>query len=196
MALLDAVQRFADVFNQEEKNFGTLTVRTQEKAIPEELLAAGELRTFYANVDFDKLTIGNTFFMDIATLGELPRYQEGWRWVYDLDPAGSEDTEYWQASWLVFGDRHGDALFAKLASSESPIFGSIQKTEEYQLASSLESFFLVMTACLVMERAEFQNETKLPDYSIKAEFIDRTRELVSAYESPEITEQFIQFFFS
>ncbi|WP_022822343.1 hypothetical protein [Hymenobacter norwichensis] len=88
MALLDVIQRFANKFNQEEKNFGTLTLRAEKKEVQEELLPDGELKTFYASVDFDKLTIGTTLFLDIVTLAELPKYQEGWRWDYDTGPAG------------------------------------------------------------------------------------------------------------
>lgn len=72
MALLEAIQRFVNEFNQEERNFGKLTVCAEKKEIQEELLPEGELKTFYAIVDFDKLTIGNTFFLYVATLAELP----------------------------------------------------------------------------------------------------------------------------
>jgi hypothetical protein len=195
MALLDVIQRFANEFKQEEKNFGTLTLQAEQKEVQEELLPDGELKTFYASLDFDKLTVGTTLFLDIATLAELPKYQEGWRWEYDADPAGQEDTEDWDSTWLVFGDKHGDAVFAKLEEEVAPIFGSIQKAEEYQLASSLESFLSILSDCMIMEREEFGNETKLEDFTVKPEFIDRIRSIVAKYEGEDIAGKFADFFF-
>ena len=195
MALLEAIARFVDVFNQEDDKSGTLTLLTEKRAVPGELLPSGELRTFYETVDVDGAVIGNVFLLDIASLNKLPRYQEGWRWVYDTDPAGIEDTEYWHSSWLVFGYRNADAVFAKLREEKSPVFGSVEKAEEYQLATSLESFLTIMAACMTMVRDEFQYETKLEDFTVKPEVIDRTREIVTQHESPEITDRFIAFFF-
>lgn len=195
MAILDAITRFLEVFNQEEKNFGALHLLDSEQVVPDKLLPVGQLQTFYAQVEFDELIVGSTFFLEIAALADLPRYQEGWRWVYDADPAGREDTEHWQPSWLVFGDKDGDALFTKLLDTKSPVFGSLQKTEEYHLASSFESFLDILSACLVMERDEFQYATKLEDYTVKPTFINRTRVIVEQYESPEIAGRFIDFFF-
>lgn len=196
MALHDAIQRFVNEFNQEERNFGKLTVRSEKKDVQEELLPEGELKTFYTIVDFDKLTVGNTFFLDVAALADLPRYQEGWRWDYDTDPTGKEDTEDWNPMWLVFGDRNGDALFAKVGNEITPVFASIQKSENYQLSSSFESFLTIIADCMIMEREEFHNETKLEDFTVKPEFIDRTRDLVAKHENQDIANQFIDFFFS
>jgi hypothetical protein len=195
MALLDAVTRFIEVFNSIEKNFGKLILLPEERAVPEALLPPGELRTFYARVDFEELITGTELFFQIATMAELPRYQEGWRWVYDTDPAGIEDTEHWNMNWLVFGDRNGEALFTKLQDEKSPVFGSLQKTRIYQLSKSLESFLSIIEACMKMERDEFQFDTQSEDCEVKPEFIERTRDIVSQYERPEITNQFIGFFF-
>ncbi|MGI4871254.1 MAG: hypothetical protein ACRYFX_08760 [Janthinobacterium lividum] len=56
MALLDAITRFVDEFNH-NNNLGTLLVSPAERAVPPDLLPAGQLRTFYAKVEFEKLII-------------------------------------------------------------------------------------------------------------------------------------------
>ena len=195
MALLDAITRFVDEFNQEEENLGTLTLLPDEQLVPEKLLAIGQLRTFYARVVFEELIIGRGFVLDWAPLAQLPRYQEGWGIIYDTDPAGTPDTQYWNADWLVFGDKNGDAIFTKLADPASPVLGSIQKAEAFHLASSLESFLTILTAGMVMVREEFQYETKLEDYTPKPEFLARVRELVTQQEDADTAEQFVNFFF-
>ena len=151
MPLMQALTLFAQEFNNGEDNFGTITIMPEEQATQFEPALSGQLGIFYAMADFDELIIGNTFFFEIATADELPRYQEGWRYVFANGQKDYEDTQNWQADWVVFGDRNGGAIFSKLDDNNSPIYGSIQKQQEFKLASSLESFFYIITACLIME---------------------------------------------
>lgn len=196
MALMQAITLFAQEFNNGEDNFGTITILPEERTTQFEPALRGQLRTFYASVDFDELIIGNTFFLEIATADKLPRYQEGWLYVFTNGQKEYEDTQNWRESWVVFGDRNGDAIFSKLEDDNSPIYGSIQKRQEFKLASSLESFLTILTACLVVEEEEFGFETKNEDYSFKEEFIAKTTLVVEQYESPETAHSFVQYFFS
>lgn len=195
MALLDAIIYFVEAFNSGEKNSGTLTLLPRKQAVPDDLFRNGQLRYFYENVTVHEAATGNVFFIDLASLDKLPKYQEGWRWNYDDYPIAIEDTEYWRPSWLVFGERSEDAVFVKQEDEKSPVFGTIQKLKEFQLSTSLESFLKIMTACMNMVRDEFQYETQFEDYTTKPEVIKRTRQIVAEREGPEIVEQFIAFFF-
>lgn len=195
MALLDAITQFVNAFNNGEKNIGALTLLPERKSVSSEVLLNGAIRFFYETVDVGNVTIGNEFLLDIASLTKLPRYQEGWGVVYHTDPAGTVDTERWHPSWLIFGFRNADAVFTKLQDEKSPVFGSIEKAKEFQLATSLESFLLIMAAGMTMVRDEFHYDTQLEDCTVKPEVIERTQEIVAQYEDPAIVEQFIAFFF-
>jgi hypothetical protein len=191
MALFDAVARFAEEFNNEEKNFGTIVIRSEERAVLDYFLIDSELREFYAKAEFDELIIGNNFFLEIAALNQIARFQEGWEGMDHIKLVSDKDDK----SWIVFGDRNGDAIFSKSEDVKSPVFGSIQQVDEFQLSSSLESFLDILTKCLIMERDEFGYETKLEDYTVKSNFIERIRMIVQEYETAKIANDFVGFFF-
>ena len=194
MALVEAIARFASTVGRDGKDTTDAQVVPVPLPPPADLPLTGELATFYAELGFDKLVVGGEFFFKLIASARLKSAQVGWRWTSNSLTHDLLENPKWNESWVVFGDRNGDALMAKTTQRNCPVFGLIQG-EEYQLSSSLEIFLNIISDCLVMEQLEYSFDTHDEDFTVHEKFIDSTRRIVEKYESEQLAEAFVEFFF-
>lgn len=196
MALSETLKTFCSIFGRNGFDLGEVSFNENEtnRNQLEELDLNGQIKKFYSLIDFKKLVISGALFLKIFSSDDLSRAQNGWRWIIDSSGQTVEDTANWNENWIVFGDRNGDAIYVKNDDPLSPVFGTIQKIEHFQLADSLETFFKIINKCLVIEEKEFDFETQTADLETDPKFLERVTEVVKKL-APENEDDFIQFFF-
>lgn len=195
MALENTLAQFADTFGRDGVDSGEIRIEQHTLAVSEPTLE-GDLKTFYSLVSFDKLVVGGELFLELFPAEKLRKAQDGWFYITNpKDGKVSEDTTHWNKNWIVIGDRNGDAIFCKQDEPNTPVYGSIQKTNNLLLADSLEGFFQILNGCLLVEQSQFAFETQTDDFVPKEDFIDAVRQAVSQYSDAGKADEFISFFF-
>ena len=196
MALSETLKEFCSIFGRNGFDLGEVSFNKNETNgnQPEDINLSGQIKEFYSLTDFEKLVISGALFLKIFSLDDLLRAQNGWRWIIDQSGQTAEDTANWNENWIVFGDRNGDAIYTKNDDPLSPVFGTIQKIEHFQLADSLETFFKIINKCLVIEEKEFDFETQTDDLETEPRFLARVTEVVNRF-APGNEDDFMQFFF-
>lgn len=153
MALSETLKTFCSNFWRNAFDLGEVSFDENgtNRNQPEEINLNGQINEFYSFVDFEKLVISGALILKIFSLDDLSGAQNGWRWIVDQSGQTVEATANWNKDWVVFGDRNGDAIYVKKDDPLSPVYGTIQKIEHFQLADSLETFFKIINKCSLIE---------------------------------------------
>jgi hypothetical protein len=158
---------------------------------PSSLPSSDDLLSFYKHFSFHSSSaVGGSLYLSFSSLEKLEDAQSGWRWV------NGGENDKWNKSHVVIANRHGDALIADTASSNTPIFGRVPAGEAFEVAGSLNLFFATLTKCMIAELEEFSMETYDEDEGeYNQQFILRVGEIASELLSPDAAEGFVYYFF-
>ncbi|MGB1216863.1 MAG: hypothetical protein ACPG5P_03260, partial [Saprospiraceae bacterium] len=155
MKLIPILKEFSDLFGRDGIDIGNIEFKNIK-------ISNTPLEIFYEVLLFDNtLTVVGDFLIHITPLNMLNEKQKGWYLCKDKNNRWYEDNENWNKEWIVFGDRNGDAIYYnKLGNS---VWGSVNKKKNYKIASSLDVFFEILTACMHLEMEKYNFCTKNED---------------------------------
>jgi len=150
---------------------------------------SGKIKEFYSSVELvESPTVGGDFYFKILTVDKLEVAQSGW--------AGPDDkTLNWKESFVLFGDRNGDALIFDSAHLSSPVYGSVQK-RSYLISPSFSGFLKAIMIGWEIEELEFGGDTREEDMSYKTEFLKRVESRLSVLGDEVDVNGFAKFFFT
>jgi hypothetical protein len=188
---ISLLEEFSERFSKSNQSLGNLSVRDVPYILDKSALSfrvSGNIEQFYSWFEMeDAPTIGGDFFLQIFSFDELEKAQDGW--------AGPDDEEiHWKQSYVVFGDRSGDALVFDSAQSNPEIYGSIQK-RSFLVAESLAGLLEALIVGIKIEEDEFDGDTRGEDMSLKEDFVRRVEGAISTLTSGVNPDGFMRFFF-
>lgn len=184
------IKSFVTQFNSIEQNMGKMSYIEDGFTHPNSGFSgiSGEIKLFYTHVKLEESpTLGGDFFLQFFMLDEIEGAQSGW--------AGPDDDALqWRQSFILFGDRNGDALVYDSANQKSPVYGSIQK-RSFLIADSFLCFLEALLAGVEVEERDFKGDTRDDDMNFKPAFLARVEERVSCVGGGINAKNFIKFFF-
>lgn len=200
MLLKAALEEFATIFNCFEKSRGIFVLRAPVAIIepmgPNEPLHLGSTLTEYFSRVLlnEKSGIGGACYLKLITLEQLITYLSGWLWIRDKAGNLVENVESWKKSWIIIGDRNGDAIFVDIESSNGAVYGSIQQ-ENRLISSDLGSFFFTLAECMVLEKEKYGYEVNDNDFKVIEPFLIDVRHIAERNFGTEGMKSFMNFFF-
>lgn len=189
------LQDFCGNFGRADIDFGLVEYKLNGNGPwPLGVGAGSDLAKFYTDTIFhDKPSLGGFFRFDLVAIDQIEDVLQGWRYIKSEKNIRKID-ENWLETWLIFGDKDGDAIFADVAVSRSPVWGSVQK-RNFPLSDSLESFLAALLVCMKVEGDDFNFETKDEDFSVKPDFLIATKKALSVFLDDSYVDGFMYFFF-
>lgn len=200
MLLRDALEEFAKIFNRFEDCSGVFVLRgpveiIEPLAFNKPIHLGSTLTEYYSRVMLnEKSTIGGAFFLQLITLDEIPTALNGWFWTRDKTGNLVENIESWKKSWIIIGDRNGDAIFVDIDSPNGAVYGSIQQRNRL-IASDLGSFFFTLAECMTLEMEKYNYEVNDDDFNVIEPFLNDIRHIAEKNFGIEGMKSFMNFFF-
>jgi hypothetical protein len=168
MNLQAALTKFVAIFSRSPENFGSAKILpTPISFIPHAVLNE-ELTEYFSILELgDKTQIGAQFQLRLFSRDELEGAQQGRRTWYDSS-GHRIDNRFWKSSWIVIGDRNGDALFVD--TDDGSVLGSVQKKTLF-LATNLSSFLEALALGMEIEMDKYVFEVTDDDFNIQESFL-------------------------
>lgn len=196
--LEDVLLEFAGVFGREGDLGGVEFQAGRRVAWPEALPSNGAVAAFYGELTFSTLIVNGVFFCQLHALEKLPRAQEGWRLVAGPDGQLTPNPN-WPPSWLVIGDRNGDAIIADVSQEDGPIYGCIHGGPLAEcltpMAPSLAAWLQALARSMRCEEDEFGLDSVDETCAPKAELFARAEEIAREVLGDQAVEGWLRFFF-
>lgn len=190
------LKKFNRVFGRGEFDIGSVKYRDKTTIqYPAEIPFSDELMFLYQHLDLsDNAIVGGSLFLQINKFSNFVGSQHGWKWVRNRD-GEVEKSSLWQDSWVVIGNKNGDALYVDVAVSPNVVYGAILK-DRFKIANSLSRFFDVLSDWMRCELDDFGMEGCDEDFNQKPEFLDSLKRLAEAKLNPDEVDGLFKYFFS
>lgn len=185
----EVIKKFVDRFNISDQSMGSMSY-LDFTSNASNLYAPinGEAKEFYSCVKLeDTPTIGGDFYLQLFTADEIENAQSGWT-------GPDDETLPWKKSFVLFGDRNGDAVVFDSAQPLSPVYGSIQK-RSFLISTSFFSFLEALIIGIDVEEVEFSGDTREEDLSFKKNFLKKVEERLNVLGDAIDVEGFMKLFF-
>jgi len=182
MEIKEALNAFVSTFGRDENDYGEVHFNNNDYT------DTNDLDLLYKHLSFEKmLTVGGELYIDLYSKSQLDKVQEGWLFVKEGDELVL-DNDRWSKEWIVFGARHGDAIYFDKTSGQ--IYGSVNKSSFYKLADSLALFFTILAKGMKLEEDKYDMEACDDDEESLPEFKEEIKLLLG--KNPT---DFMSFFF-
>ena len=193
--LEQALRKFCEIFGRSDFDIGDVSYQEKlDPTLPTSLPSSKELVFLYSHISFkDHLIVGGDMILQLEAVEKLEGAQHGWRWILN-NKKGLQQKPTWPESWVVIGNRNGDALIVDTSVEGSPIYGAIQ-SDHFKISDSLTAFFSVFADWMECEYVEFNMETEDDDFNPKPEFLARLRKIATNTLSADELDGFFKFFF-
>jgi hypothetical protein len=119
--------------------------------VQSEIELSGMIFEYFSNLYIsDNAMIGMEFMQDIYSFHKsLTIGRQGWE-------------ESLERSWIPFGNRNGDVIFAKTETENAPVYGAVTGSfEPFLIADSLSNYIFSLGKCMEMEQNIFSFNTKM-----------------------------------
>lgn len=190
-----ALKKFCNVFGRDSGDIGQIEfVADSGSNYPAGLELSDELKFYCKHLKFDEpIYIGSATSLKLVSSNNFVDSLYGWRWIKGSD-GKFIDNPSWSESWVVIGDKNGDALYVDTALPNSPVFGSIQ-SDRFKITDSLARFFDIYSDWMICELEDFDMEACDDDFNYLPEYLDKLNMLASSKLSDEEVSGFFKYFF-
>jgi hypothetical protein len=193
MQLDDALKNFADAFAAGSENTGTVEYRApQQFTAPFPLGAL--LTDYFAKLRLaDKPQVGGQLLLTLFMIDELKAAQHGWRWISQKGGPVT-DNPVWNKSWVVIGDRHGDALVVDDSTVGGTVSGNIGPLN-FKIADDLAGFLQTLAEAMTVEATTYDYEVLDDDCNPDPAFLDEVSAIARRVLGVDGEAGFMKFFF-
>lgn len=193
MELKKSLQKFVDIFNNFEGNFGVAQLQNLIE-IQEPFPLGKILRDYYGQLHLsNNPSIGQKMHLRLIPLENLTTAQAGWLWTTDKSGKQIENTN-WRKNWVIIADRHGDAIFVDIEKDNGSVYGSIQQ-RNFLISDDLGLFFETIAECMILEKEKYDYEVMDEDFNTLDSFINEVVIIAEKKLGTDGKNGFMKFFF-